>query len=108
MNVYQQHNYHLTITANALENMKPDKKTNYTTMWEKTLSDDILLLHECAFIKHKNRITEYQKELKKREDEEFEELQVSYYIIIHAKKMLYTEKKIISFSYLFTRKEMNF
>ncbi|XP_060832770.1 uncharacterized protein LOC132916633 [Bombus pascuorum] len=75
MNVYEQHNYHLTITANALENMKPDKKTNYTTMWDKTLSDDISLLHECAFIKHKNRITEYQKELKKREDEEFEELQ---------------------------------
>lgn len=74
MNVYKQHNCHLTITANALENMKPDKKTNYTTMWEKTLSDDIPLLHECAFIKHKNRIIEYQKELKKREDEEFEEL----------------------------------
>lgn len=52
-------------------------------MWEKTLSDNILLLHECAFIKYKDQIKKYQEELTIREVKEFEELKV----IINIKKL---------------------
>ena len=43
--------------------MKLDKKSNYTSMWEKTLSDNISLMRECAFIKYKDQIIKYEREL---------------------------------------------
>ncbi|CAL7935834.1 unnamed protein product [Xylocopa violacea] len=73
IDMYEQHNYNLTLTACALENIKSDRISNPSvSLWEKNLSNDIPLLQECAFVKHKKKIKEYQNKLRSQETKEFE------------------------------------
>ncbi|CAK9829067.1 E3 ubiquitin-protein ligase RNF216 [Anthophora retusa] len=67
--------YHLTSTAEALERTRPagslDKKM---CLWERHLSENTLLLQECAFIMYKEQIREYLDKVKEEEMKEFEKL----------------------------------
>lgn len=72
---YELNMYHLTSTTEALERMRPagslDKKM---CLWERHLSDNILLLQEFAFIMHKEQIREYLDKVKEEEMKELEKL----------------------------------
>lgn len=61
-----------------VENTSPNMKTRRLHPWIQT--DDIPLLQECAFIQHKAEITNYMNELKRKEQEEFNQLKVWYII----------------------------
>ncbi|CAK9803295.1 E3 ubiquitin-protein ligase RNF216 [Anthophora plagiata] len=72
---YESHMYHLTSTAEALESIRPAGSLNKNMrLWERHLSEDILLLQECAFIMYKEQIREYLDKVKEEEMKEFEKL----------------------------------
>ncbi|KOC63145.1 E3 ubiquitin-protein ligase RNF216 [Habropoda laboriosa] len=74
-NVYESKMYHLTATAEELENMRPQENSDKNMgLWGKTQSMNIPLLQECAFITHKKQIKEYLDKLKDEEAKEFEKL----------------------------------
>ncbi|KYN41887.1 hypothetical protein ALC56_03708 [Trachymyrmex septentrionalis] len=68
---YSQYN-NLSLTAKALETLNPDMKTK--RYCNKTITEDIPFLQECAFIQHKAELKKYLDEVKVKEEQEFNEL----------------------------------
>jgi len=67
--------HNLSLTVKNLEKLSPDMKSK-RYFSNKILTENIPLLQECAFIQHKMEIREHLAELKKKEEEEFNELKV--------------------------------
>ena len=71
---YTKRYYNLTLTAQDLDGLPPEMKSKRGVLELPT--ENITLLQEIAYLKHKNEITEYTANIKRAEDEEFQMLKV--------------------------------
>ncbi|XP_015178852.1 PREDICTED: uncharacterized protein LOC107067667 [Polistes dominula] len=67
--VYRRRNYHLSLTAKALDEMEPNMKLKRKGIY--LSPQDIPLLQEITFIQHRSEIQQYLLKLQKEETEEF-------------------------------------
>lgn len=75
LNEYARNAHNLSLTAKALEALKPDMKIKRHCN-ETILSEDIPFLQECAFIQHKVDLRKFMDDVKRKEEQTFNEFKV--------------------------------